>query len=175
MSQKDLDKLFGPSHQLKKFKSLSQPYQFAAKETVILRTLSGELSLRVVSPIREKTQVELARTDAKKLKINPPIRLSGDLKDSAGGILVGPKGQIKLKEGIIIAQRHIHTDPAAAKRLNLKNGQTVSVKTFGERSLTFHQVSVRIKDGFLWRMHLDTDEGNASLPDGTGGKGELII
>jgi len=175
LSQKDLDKLFGKNYQLKLMKDLSQRGQFAAQETVILKTKDGQIdNLRILGPVRPNSQVELAMTDARKLKISPPVRVSGDIKGSVGAALIGPKGEIKLKEGIIIAQRHIHASPAQAKQLSLKKGQLVSVKTFGERSVTFHDVIIRIEEHFDLSFQIDTDEGNASLPGGVCSKGEII-
>lgn len=175
LSQKDADKLFGKNYKFKVVKKLSQHGEFASSDVVTVKNKDGELeAVRVVGPIRVATQVELTMTDARKLKIKPPIRLSGDLKGSIGAIIIGPKGQIKIKEGVIIAKRHLHCNPDQAKKLNLKNNQIVSVKTSGERSVTFHNIVVRIKDNFDLSVHLDTDEGNASSPDGVCSFGDLI-
>jgi len=176
LSAKDLEKLFGHGYKLKPVKELSQPGQFAAKETITLKTKDGQIdNIRILGPVRNKTQVELSMTDTRKLKIQPPIRLSGDLADSVGGTLVGPKGEIKIKDGIIIAQRHIHASPAEAKNIGLKNNQKVSVKIGDDRAVTFHNIPVRVDKDFSLAMHVDTDEGNASLPSGVCGVGELIL
>lgn len=175
LSQKDLDKLFGKGYQLKPIKDLSQKGQFAAKETIILKTKDGQIdNLRILGPLRADTQIELSMTDARKLKINPPLRLSGDIKGSVGAIIIGPKGKVKLKEGIIIAQRHLHANPAQAEKLGLKMGQSISIRTVGNRSVTFHNVAVRIEDKFDLSFQVDTDEGNGSLPDGVCSQGEII-
>ncbi|MEK7072665.1 MAG: phosphate propanoyltransferase [Patescibacteria group bacterium] len=175
LSRKDLNSLFGLGYKLKPIKYLSQPGEFASSETVTIKTKDGQINnLRILGPIRKKTQIELALTDARKLKINPPLRLSGDVKGSLGATLIGSKGQIKIKEGVIIAQRHLHCSPKQAKKLNLKNGQTVSVKIPGQRSVTFDNIIVRIKDNFDLSVHLDTDEGNASTINGVCTFGELI-
>lgn len=164
LSKKDLEKLFGKGYQLKILKPLSQTGMFAAKEVLTLKTKNGQIdNLRVLGPVRSRTQIELSVTDSRKLKIRPPLRLSGDLKGSAGGILIGPKGKINLKHGIIIAKRHIHCDPLTAEKLKLKHNQKVKVKTFGPRAAVFNQVVVRIKKDFVFRFHIDTDEGNACL------------
>lgn len=176
LSLSDLIKLFGHDYKLKPLKEISQKGQFAAKETITIKTKGGQLDkVRIVGPVRDKTQIELTLTDARKLKIQPPIRVSGDLKDSIGATLVGPKGQVKITEGIIVTQRHLHCNPTQAQKLKLKNGQLVSVKTAGNRSVTFHNIIVRIKEDFDLSVHLDTDEGNASMLDGVCGLGELII
>lgn len=176
LSQKHLGKLFGYDYQLNVLKPISQPGQYAAKETVVFKTKGGTIDrLRILGPVRGATQVELSQTDAYHLKIKPPIRLSGDLKGSLGGVLIGPKGSVKIAEGVIIAQRHIHADPSMAKKLGLKNGQEVSVKISGEREVIFNRVAVRAGEGHLWRFQIDTDEGNAGLPGGVCGQGEVII
>jgi len=175
LSQADLDSLFGFGYKLKPLKPLSQPGEFASQETITIKTKDGQINkLRIVGPPRDKTQIEITLSDARKLKIKPPIRVSGDLKGSAGATLVGVKGQIKIKEGIIIHQRHLHCNLSQAKKLKLKNKQLVSIKTTGARSLTFHNVIVRVRDNFDLSVHLDTDEGNASSPDGVCSLGELI-
>lgn len=175
LSQQDLDKLFGKGFQLTQQKELSQPDQFATNEKLILKTKDGQIdNLRILGPVRPETQIELAMTDARKLKLNPPIRVSGDIKGSAGGTLIGPKGEVKLKEGIIIAQRHIHCSPAQAKKLGLRNGQLVAVKTIGDRSAIFTKVIMRVEEHFRLSFQVDTDEGNASLPSGVCSRGEII-
>ncbi len=173
LSQKDLDKLFGKGYKLRPIKDLSQTGQFAAKEVLSLKTKAGQIEgLRVLGPARSKTQVEISLTDARKLKINPPIRLSGELKNSAGATLIGPRGKVILREGVIIAQRHIHCDPTTAKRLGLKESKPVKVRIKGLRPAILEKVPVRIKDDYVFRLHLDTDEANAVLSGVTAG--ELI-
>jgi len=175
LSQEHLDQLFGQGHGLVRMKDLSQPGQFASQETVILRTPDGQIdNLRVLGPVRPDTQVELSMTDVRKLKISPPIRVSGDIKGSAGATLIGPMGEVELQEGIIIAQRHIHASSKQAEKLGLKAGQLVSVKTSGGRSVTFHDVIIRVEDHFDLSFQIDTDEGNASLPGGVCSEGEII-
>ena len=162
LSQADLEKLFGKKVQLKKFKKLSQPGEFATEETVQLVTRLGSLKLRVLGPVRQQTQVELSATDCRQLGIEAPLRLSGDLKKTAGAQLVGPVGMVKIKQGIIIAQRHIHLDDKTASKLSLKQGQAVSIKTIGQRGLIFDNVIVRLNPKFKLAMHIDTDEANAA-------------
>ncbi len=174
LSQKDADKLFGIGFKFKKLKDLSQPGEFATKSVVTLKTRKGELSLRVLMSVRERTQVELSRTDSYKLKINPPIRVSGNHEGSVGGTLIGSKGKVILKSGIIIAQRHMHCDPENAKKLGVRNNQKISVKTVGDRSLTFHNVVVRVSQKYDCGMHVDVDEGNAGLPGGVCNYGMII-
>jgi len=168
LSPKHLEKLFGPGYQLNKLKDLSQKGQFAAKETVILKTLKSEIpNVRIVGPVRKKTQVEISKTDAIKLGINPPIRKSGDLAGSAGCVLIGPKGKVKLKEGVIIAWRHLHLNPRLVQKYGLTSRKYVSVKVKTQkRSLTFHQVYLQIDPSFTPSFQIDTDEANAAGIEG---------
>jgi len=174
LSQKDADKLFGTGYVFKKLKDLSQPGEYATKDTITLKTKAGELSLRVLMPVRSASQIELAKSDAYKLKINPPVRISGDLAGTLGGNLVGSIGTIRLKQGIIIAQRHFHCSPDKAKLFGVRKGQKISVKTTGERALTFHNVIVRVSDKYGCSMHIDVDEGNAGLVGGVCGFGVIV-
>lgn len=163
LCQKDLEFLFGKGYQLKSFKKLTQPHDFAAKETLTVKSKEKVFdNVRIVGPIREKTQVELSRTDAFYLKINPPIRISGNLKGSSPVILIGPNSKIKLKEGVIISQRHLHCDTKGAEKMGLKDRAVISVKTEGQRSVIFNNVIVRVGDDYKLAMNIDTDEGNAA-------------
>ena len=162
LCQKDLEKLFGIGHQLKKLKDLTLIGEFAAQETLILKNGEREISkVRIVGPLRRQTQIEVSLTDTFFLKIKPVIRISGDLDETSGITLVGPNGQVKLKRGVIVPQRHIHLDSKTARDWGVKHGDSVSVETQGKRSLVFHQVLIRIADNYRSCMHLDTDEGNA--------------
>lgn len=166
LSRKDLDNLFGHGYKLTVARHLSQPGEFAAKEIVSIKTEGGQIdNVRVLGPIRSKTQVEISMTDARKLKINPPIRISGDIEGSASATLIGPNGMVELKEGVIIAQRHLHANPDQAKEIGVRDGQSISIKTSGQRSITMHNIIVRVGDNYDLAIHIDTDEGNASMPD----------
>lgn len=174
LSEEDKDKLFDAGYQLKKIKSLSQPALFACKEAVDIQIGERKLEkLRVVGPLRHRTQIEISETDARFLKVKVPLRLSGDIENSQGCTLIGPKGVVNLKEGLIIARRHLHLSSQEAQRLNLKQGQEVSVKILGERGVTFHQVITRVDPEYKAVVHLDTDEGNAAGIEGRG-EGEII-
>ena len=167
LSQKDLEALFGKGYQLKKLRELSQIGEFAAKEKIdIQNSLEPNArkipNVRILGPVRDQTQVELSHTDAIFLKVKPVVRESGDIKGTPGTILIGPRGKIKIKEGVINAWRHIHCSPKESQELGLKNKMLVSVKTTGIRSITFHKVIVQVKPNYRLYMHLDTDEGNAS-------------
>jgi putative phosphotransacetylase len=161
LSQKDADILFGNDYKFKILKMVSQPGQFATVEEVVLKGLKGEMKLRIVGPIREVSQVELATTDCFRLGIKPVIRVSGDIKGTPGAEFIGPKGKVSLKQGIIVAQRHLHISPAEAKVAKVKNGQLVSMKIKGPRGLIFNNVIVRSGPGHKKSFQIDTDEGNA--------------
>lgn len=163
LSKGDLEKLFGTGYELKKLKQLYQPSDFACQEQIDIKNYSNVLkNLRIVGPLREKTQVEVSLTDALGLGVIPPIRLSGDLNGTSPVALIGPKGVISLNEGMTVALRHIHCATDEAAKLKLKNGDKVSVKIEGERSVIFEKVIVRVRDDYKLCLHLDTDEGNAS-------------
>lgn len=175
LSQDDLDVLFGKGYVLTKKRDLSQPGEFAAQETVIARFKDKEFSqVRVISPVRKQTQLEISTTDAYNLGIPAVVRLSGDLKGTPGVLIIGPEGKIELKEGVIIAQRHIHISPIDALKSGINGKDVISIKVEGVRMTTFHNIKVRKGDNFKLFAHLDTDEGNAA---GIIGKtsGELII
>src|SRR3989339_763814 len=168
LSIKDLEVLFGSprveagkNYLLHEKTALSQTGQYAAQETVTLVNKSKSLTLRIIGPTRKDTQVELSISDCKFLDIKPILRLSGDIKNSSSITLVGPKGKIKLKTGVIVAPRHLHLAVQDAKKWQLKTGQKVLVQAKGERELVFKNVIVRVGEG-LTRLHLDTDEANAA-------------
>lgn len=163
LSQKDLEILFGPGYQLKKARQLTQLCDFASEETLDIKAGEKMISdVRIIGPAREATQVEVSLTDTIFLGVKPIIRLSGDLAGSGSVLLIGPRGEVELKEGMIVVQRHIHCGTDEAKKIGLKNGRAVSVLIKGEREITFHNVAVRIKDNYKLCLHLDTDEGNAA-------------
>ncbi|MCD4705407.1 phosphate propanoyltransferase [bacterium] len=158
-----IEKLFGPEYTLNSIKKLSQGENFAAAETVTLIGKKGNLeNVRVIGPAREKTQIEISKTDSFKLGIDVPIRLSGNLENSANIKITAPLGEVELAEGLIIAQRHLHMSPEDAKKEKLKEGQIIKIKIDGERALIFDKVIVRIREDFKTMLHLDTDESNAA-------------
>ena len=168
LSQADLEILFGPKAELTRFKDLSQPGQFAAEQKVTLVGPKGVIEkVRVLGPVRKVTQVEISVSDCFKLGVRAPIRDSGDLADSAGLTLVGPKGSVTLKEGAIIAARHIHMHPKDADYFQLKDGDRVNVRCTGPRGVMFSEVLIRVSDKYSLEMHIDMDEANAaSLKNG---------
>jgi putative phosphotransacetylase len=164
VSQRDLESLFGKDYQLTKKADLSQPGQFAANETVTIVGPRGSLEkVRILGPARALTQVEVSRTDSIRLGLNTPIRESGNIEGSAPITLVGPFGSIFKKEGLIIAQAHIHMSPNDAKVFDVENGEYVQIKTGNERPVSFDKVLIRVSPKYKLEMHIDTDEANAGL------------
>lgn len=162
LSQSDLDKLFGSGFKLKKLKDLSQPGEFASTSTVDLIGQEGILKkVRIVGPVRKKTQVELAVTDCRTIGVKPVFRLSGDHQGSVGVIIKGPKSKIKISSGVIVAIRHLHISSQQAQAWGLKNKQNIQAIVKGSRGLIFSDILVRIGD-YNTRLHIDTDEANAA-------------
>ncbi|MDP2709558.1 MAG: phosphate propanoyltransferase [bacterium] len=176
LSKPDLEKLFGPGFAMSKLKDLSQPGQFACRETVKLAGSAGEIArVRILGPCRGQTQIEVSETEARELGIDPPVRDSGNLGGTPGIKVIGPAGELKLKQGVILALRHIHIDPATAERLGVKNGDRVKVDTTGERDLLFENVLIRVSPDFRLAMHIDTDEANAAGITSENHLGKIII
>jgi putative phosphotransacetylase len=165
LSQKDLEILFGEGYELTPIKDLGQPGQYAAEETVDLVGPKNTIKrVRVLGPTRKATQVEVSRTDAFKLGVNPPVRDSGDIEGSASIKLVGPNGEVELKEGVILAKRHIHMHTNDAEKYGLKDKEIVSVIAAKDgRKLIFQDVLVRVSDKYALEFHVDTDEANAAF------------
>jgi putative phosphotransacetylase len=154
LSQSDLETLFGKDYKLKPLRKLSQADDFAAEEKLDLRVNDKEIKgLRIIGPGRDKSQIEISQSDAVALKINVPLRASGDVEGTPGATLVGSQGSLELKEGLIIAKRHLHANP---------DGEIISLKIEGERGLVFNQVIVRVSQDYNLALHVDTDEGNAA-------------
>ncbi|CAM4270867.1 propanediol utilization protein [Bacillus manliponensis] len=175
VTQEVLEKLFGQGHELTAIKELTQPGEFAAEETVTIKTEKGEITkVRILGPVRKFTQVEISKTDARKLGINVPIRSSGNIEGTPGITIIGPNGTLQIEQGVIIAERHIHMTTEDAKYFGVQDKQYVNVKINGERALTFHQVLIRVKDTYALDMHIDTDEANSGNIK-TGDFGELIL
>jgi acetate kinase len=163
LSREHLEALFGAGHELTPRTPLAQPGQFASEEQLSLIGPRGRIDrVRVLGPVRAKTQVEISRTEEYRLGIDAPVRMSGDLGGSPGLILEGPEGQVRLEEGVICAQRHMHMTPEDALRFGLRDGDVVSIRVEGERSVVFGDVAIRVSPKFKLEMHLDTDEANAA-------------
>ncbi len=162
LSREDLDRLFGPGYALHPCKALSQPGQFAAAEKVAVAGPRGELAgVRVLGPVRGKTQVELTFSEAKKLGVPGQVRMSGDVDGTPGCTLKGPAGQLAIPQGVIVPARHLHLSPQQAACFGLKDGQAVSLRMSGQRGGMLDQVICRVGEGHDLEVHLDTDEANA--------------
>ena len=163
LSEVDARTLFGGAP-LSVARSLTQPGQFAAAETLAVEGPKGRLeSVRVVGPARSETQLEIALSDAAVLGVAPPVAASGSLAESIGGItLVGPAGRVDLRRGVIVAARHLHLSPADSKRWGLRDGDRLDIRCgAGARAATLHDVLVRAGDGHATELHLDSDEARA--------------
>lgn len=162
LSQEHLEQLFGAGYELTPIKDLSQPGQFASKECVTLAGPKGVIQkVRVLGPVRPKTQVEVLAGDTFKLGIPQEIRLSGHLEGTPGVTVIGPKGTVVLDEGVIVAARHIHMNPAQAAERGFHDGQVVSLKVGGERGGMLDNVIIRVTESGNLDCHIDTEEANA--------------
>jgi len=163
LSAQDLELLFGKGHSINCVKDLSQPGQCAAAETVIIAGPKGCIeNVRVLGPVRKKTQIEVSRSDTFRLGIEAPVRESGVLEGSGRITVIGPKGSVQLNEGLIVAQRHIHMTPDDAAAYGVADSQSVQVRVGGERGVIFDNVVVRVSSQFSLEYHIDVDEANCA-------------
>ncbi len=164
LSREDINKLFGYGYQLTPVKELSQPGQYACEERLTITGPKNSIkNVVVLGPERGRSQVEISLTDALTLGAKAPVRLSGDIDGTPGIIITNPKNgaMIEIREGLIVAKRHIHITPEDAMKFNVTNGEIVKVKAFGERPVIFEDVDVRVNKNFSTAMHIDYDEANA--------------
>ena len=175
LTQEHVEILFGAGYQLTPFKDLSQPGQYACKEvlTIVGPSMRPIEGVRVLGPVRKQSQVEISATDSYVLKVKPPVRESGSLAGSAPIRLIGPCGVVELREGCIIANRHIHMSPAEAQQFGVKDFDYVSVEVEGKRRARWYDVQVRVHKDFRLEMHVDTDDANA-VGIGTGFKVKVV-
>lgn len=163
LNKESLRILFGEDYDLKDIGALTQPGQFKASETVVIKTEKSEIkNVRVLGPVRDYTQVEISKTDAYKLGLKPPVRDSGDLADSENITIIGPKGQVDV-QGCIIATRHIHILPEQVKLYGLEGIEKVSVLISGEKGGIINNVSLKVAPSSYFELHLDTDDANAHM------------
>ena len=176
VTKEDLETLFGKGYALTKKKDLSQPGQFAAQERVAVAGPRGELAnVRVLGPVRGRSQVELTFSEAKKLGIPGQVRMSGDVDNTPGCTLKGPAGEVAIEKGVIAAKRHIHFNPQEAQEAGVADKQIVSVKVdYNGRALVFGDVVCRVSPNYALAMHVDTDESNAAALPGTV-DGQIIL
>lgn len=164
VTKQDLATLFGVGAALTNKKDLSQPGQFATNERVTVVGPRGEFKgVSILGPERPVTQIEISLSDARSLGLNAPVRESGDVAGSEPCKLIGPCGEVELKEGVIVAKRHIHTTPQGAVELGVSDKDIVWVEIEdGDRKIIFGDVVVRVSEKFATAMHIDTDEANAA-------------
>lgn len=165
VTQEHLEILFGKGYQLTVMKDLSQPGQYACNEKVDVVSPAGKLlaGVRILGPVRSASQVEISRSDEIRFKFTAPVRSSGDVKGSGAATLIGPKGQVEITEGVIIADRHIHFSPEEAKEFGVTDRQIVSLKVGGIKAGILDNVLCRVHPNFKLDCHLDTDDGSAFM------------
>jgi putative phosphotransacetylase len=164
LTKEDLEVLFGEGYELEVVRPINQPGQFASNSFVTIKTEKSEIEhVRVLGPIRPYTQIEISMTEARKLGVNPPVRTSGDLEGSSPVTLIGPKGELHLDKGLIIADRHIHMTPKQKEMYGFKDVDKVSVAIPGEKGGIINNVHLKVTEEAYYEMHLDTDDANAHL------------
>ena len=162
LSREDVDCLFGKNYELTKLKDLSQPGQYACKETVMVCGPKGMIeNVRILGPERNQTQVEVLKSDCFKLGIKAPLRLSGELQDSGSVTLIGPKSSKMIANGVIVAKRHIHMPSKDATVFDVIDGENVSIAFGGDRGGILNEVIVRVDDHAGLECHIDVEEANA--------------
>ncbi len=162
LNEGDYKYLFGDSP-LTKLKDLSQSGQYACNETVNVISSKDRIDeVRILGPIRSYTQVEISKTDAYKLGVNPPVRNSGDLMGSEI-VTIEHNGKSITKQCCIIANRHIHVNNADLDKYNLKNGEIVKLKIEGIKGGVLNNVTIKASDLYSLEAHIDVDDGNAHL------------
>lgn len=162
LSQKDLESLFGKDYELTKLKDLSQPGQYACKEVVTICGPKGAIEkVRILGPVRSKTQVEVLAGDCVKLGVASHVKLSGDLNGTPEITVIGPKGSVQIEEGLMVAQRHIHMTLEDARNLGVHDGEIVSIKFEDLRGGVYSNVAIRANNSSQLECHLDIEEANA--------------
>ncbi len=161
LNRADMDILFGAGSELTPVKDL-QPGQYAAAEIVTVQGPKGELKrVRVLGPLRNESQLEISISDGFVLGVHPPVRESGKLEGTPGIKVIGPKGEVEMKRGVIAALRHIHLDLVTAERMGVHDGQIAQVEIDGSRGAVLNNVLLRVSEKFAPEMHIDVEEANA--------------
>lgn len=173
LSESDFKKIFNNDKKLEVVRNLTQPGEFASNLKVTLKTTKGIIeNVRVIGPLRSYTQVEISKTDAYKLGLNPPVRESGDVLNSETITILGDN-EVEISSCCIIATRHIHATPEDIKKFNLDPDKKYSVRVFGEKGGELDNVSIKVSDQYSFEMHIDTDDANAHLLE-NGSEGIII-
>lgn len=161
LTKETLEILFGEEFKLEPRNELTQPGQFASTSTVTIKTTAGQIeNARILGPVRDYNQIEISKTDAYKLKITPPIRNSGDIKNTPLITLIGPKGKLEI-EGVIIAVRHLHLHPQDIEKYKLKNQENIKVLIPGIKGGILNNIVIKTDESYKTEIHLDTDDANA--------------
>lgn len=164
LKKEDLEVLFGSGYELNVYKKLNQIGEFSSNDLVTIKTDKGEIpNVRILGPVRSYTQVEISKTDAFKLGLNPPVRTSGDIENSSPITIIGPKGILNLNEGCIIANRHIHITPKEVQEFGLIGLNEVGLKVDGIKGGILDHVHLKVSENAYFEVHLDTDDANAHL------------
>jgi propanediol utilization protein len=169
LTDEHVEHLFGPGATLTPMKPLYQDGFYAAEQTVMVVGPRRRMlpTVRILGPTRPASQVELAFTDSISLGIDAPVRHSGDTAGSPGCVLVGPKGVVELKEGVIRAARHVHMSLEEAEYFDVQDGDFMNLRVQNLRvqspqcSMVLEELKVRAGKNIKLEVHLDTDEGNA--------------
>lgn len=161
LTQNTYEKLFDEPLEIDK--ELHQIKEFASKQFVTLKTEKDIIkNVRIVGPFRDYDQVELCYSDAYKLGLNPPVRKSGDTKNSENVTLIGPKGEIYLENVCIISQRHVHMNNLEKEKYQVEDGQLVKIAVKGSRSAIL-DANIKVSSNGYFECHIDRDEANALL------------
>ncbi|HUS93195.1 MAG TPA: phosphate propanoyltransferase [Phycisphaerae bacterium] len=163
ISPEHLEVLFGPGAELTVYRWLYQPGEFAAEQTVTVIGPRRRMidQMRILGPVRKRSQVELSFTDSIALGVDAPLRPSGKIDGTPGCLVMGPKGTIELSQGVIRAERHVHMNPADAETYGFRDGQYIKLRVESDCAVAFENVLCRVSPNVLLEVHLDTDEGNA--------------
>ncbi len=154
--------LFGSDYELTQFKALSQPGQFAANEKVEVIGPKGSVkNVRVLGPMRTQSQVELALSDTRSLGISAVVRSSGDLAGTPPVVLKTERGEVRLNQGVIVPERHIHMTPRDAEKFQVSDGQSVGIEITGPKGGIMQNVIIRVSSSYVLDCHIDTDDANA--------------
>lgn len=162
ISREHLDILFGEGYELTNMKDLSQPGQYAAEERIEVIGNRSSTMVRILGPVRKNTQIEISISDSFAIGVDAVLRESGNIEGTPSVTIKGPKGEVEIDEGVIVAARHIHLSTEDAERFGVENGQRVQVKADGPRGIIFDEVVCRVDPSFALDMHIDMDEANAA-------------
>lgn len=161
LNKETFQKLFNQPD-LTPLRTLDQKTQFAASEKVTIKVGEKEIpNVRIIGPLRNYNQIEISKTDSFKLKVNPPIKSSGDLEGSLPITIIGPNGKVDLEKGLILANRHIHINKEDLKKYNLKETDKIAIKVDGEKGGIMKNIHLKVQEDASLRLHLDTDDANA--------------